>query len=208
MAGNITRSLTKDILKKISSEVKKSARLHNDIMLELMLTQKVINASSLHASSKGYLHHLQIDPFAIHLQTDTGTKILAEHLKQPSPISLYLDATELIFLITVYQREYLRMRRTRYGKTDWVEVKWRVMSHTLQQDGSSCGIIVVKMAEALIKAFPLIREIHFETTRKDMTRGRRDLALKILQASVFDEQSCCAMCAAVKPPGSGPPVTD
>lgn len=40
------------------------------------------------------------------------------------------------------------MRRTRHGKTDWVEVKWKggVMPHPVQQDGSSCGIIVVKVS--------------------------------------------------------------
>ena len=92
MAGNFTRSLTKDVLKTISSEVKKSARLHDDVMLELMLTQKVIKESSSHASSKGYLQRLQIDPFAVHLQTDTGINILAQHLKQ-TPTALYLDAT-------------------------------------------------------------------------------------------------------------------
>lgn len=67
IAGNITRSLTKDVLRKIFSEVKKSARLHDDMKLELMLTQKVIKESSSHASSKGYIQHLQIDPFAVHL---------------------------------------------------------------------------------------------------------------------------------------------
>lgn len=93
MAGNITRSLTKDVLKKISSEVKKSARLHNDIMLEVMLAQKIMRESSSHASSKGYLQHLQIDPFSVQLHTDTGIKILAEHLRRPLPVTLYLDAT-------------------------------------------------------------------------------------------------------------------
>ena len=92
MAGNVTRSLTKDVIKKISSEVKKSARLHDDVMLELMLTQKVIKESRSHASSKGYLQRLQIDPFAVHLHTVTGINILAEHLKQ-TPTALYLDAT-------------------------------------------------------------------------------------------------------------------
>lgn len=65
--GNITHSLTKDVLKKISSEVKRSTRLHNDLMLELMRTQKVIRESSSHASFKGYLQHLQIDPFALNI---------------------------------------------------------------------------------------------------------------------------------------------
>ena len=45
-AGNITRSVTKDVLKKISSEVKITSRLHNDVLLELMLAQKVIQESS------------------------------------------------------------------------------------------------------------------------------------------------------------------
>lgn len=89
---SITRGLIKDVLKKISSEVKKSSRLHDDMMLELMLTQKVIKESSSHASSKGYLQHLQTDPFGVVLHTDTGIKILAEHLIR-SPITLYLDAT-------------------------------------------------------------------------------------------------------------------
>lgn len=39
-ADNITHSITTDVLKKISSEVKKSSRFPNEVMLELMLTQK------------------------------------------------------------------------------------------------------------------------------------------------------------------------
>lgn len=82
--GNITHSLTKDVLKKISSEVKRSTRLHNDLMLELMRTQKVIRESSSHASFKGYLQHLQIDPFAFNIP--------AQHLKTTSPGTLHLGA--------------------------------------------------------------------------------------------------------------------
>lgn len=39
-------------------------------------------------------------------------------------------------------------RRTCHGKTEWVDVKWKggVMSHPVQQDGSSCGVIVVKVS--------------------------------------------------------------
>lgn len=81
MAGNITKSLTKDVLKTISSEVKKSIRLHDDVMLDLMLTQKVLKESSSHASSKGHLQHLQVDHFAVHLHAETGINILAEHLR-------------------------------------------------------------------------------------------------------------------------------
>lgn len=63
------------------------------MMLELMRTQKVIKESSSHASSKGYLQHLQIDQFAVRSYTETGIKILAEHLRRPSPIAFYLDDT-------------------------------------------------------------------------------------------------------------------
>ena len=96
MAGNITRSLTKDVLKIISYEIRSVARLHNDQLLELMLTQRIIRESgrqTRHASSNGYLQLLQIDPFATHLYTDAGLQILAEHLRGPMPTTLYLDAT-------------------------------------------------------------------------------------------------------------------
>lgn len=66
--------------------------MHKDFLLELMLTQKVIHEASSRESFKGYLQHLQIDPFALHLYTKGGLNILAEHLKS-SPVSLYLDAT-------------------------------------------------------------------------------------------------------------------
>lgn len=89
-ADNITCRMTKDVLKKISSEVKKSMRLHKDVMLELMLTQKVIQESSSHASFRGYPQHLQIDPFAVDLYTEGGLNILAEHLRKTSSVPLYL----------------------------------------------------------------------------------------------------------------------
>lgn len=93
MAGNIAGSLTKDILKKISSEMRKSTRLYNDVLLELMLTQKVIKETCSQSSSKGYFQLLQIDPLAVNLYTDTGVRSLAEHLKQSSYITLHPDAT-------------------------------------------------------------------------------------------------------------------
>lgn len=69
LAGNISQSLTKDVLRVISSELKKSTRLHDDIILELMLTQKIIKecATSDCPETAGYLQHLQVDPFAVHL---------------------------------------------------------------------------------------------------------------------------------------------
>ncbi len=41
----------------------------------------------------GYFQHLQVDPFGVHLYTDCGLRILAEHLKNSPPVTLHLDAT-------------------------------------------------------------------------------------------------------------------
>lgn len=107
-------------------------------------------------------------------------------------------------------QEYFRMRRNCHGKSDWVDVKWKggVMCHPVQKDGSSCGVIVVKMAKVLMEAFPLMPDATFDTSKKAMKAVRRELALEILEASVFDEHNCCAMCGAFKPPASGPPITN
>lgn len=96
-ADNITCSMTKDVLKKISSEVKKSSRLQKDVMLEVMLTQKVIQESSSHASFSGYPQLLQIDPFAVDLYREGGLNILAEHLRKTSSVPLDLDVIAVSF---------------------------------------------------------------------------------------------------------------
>ena len=48
---------------------------------------------SSNVSSGGYIQHLQVDPFGVHLYMDAGINILVEHLKQPTPVTLHLDAT-------------------------------------------------------------------------------------------------------------------
>lgn len=95
MAGNITRSLTRDVLKKISSEFRKSTRLHNDVVMELMLTQSIMKelGTSTTLTKAGYIQHLQVDPFGVHLYTDASIRILVAHLKENPPVTLHLDAT-------------------------------------------------------------------------------------------------------------------
>nr|XP_043882388.1 uncharacterized protein LOC122769683 isoform X2 [Solea senegalensis] len=103
-------------------------------------------------------------------------------------------------------REYFKMRRTCHGKSDWVNVKWTgdVLQHPFQRDGSSCGVIVVKMAKAVMEAFPNRASMTFGTAPGRMAEERKKLAVKILQAS----DTSCAMCAAVKPPLPGPAFTN
>ncbi|KAK2839372.1 hypothetical protein Q5P01_013112 [Channa striata] len=107
-------------------------------------------------------------------------------------------------------REYLKMRRACHSKTDWVDVQWKgaIMQHPAQQDNCSCGVIVMMMAKLVMEAFPQIPTMAFGTTKKDMARERKNLALEILRASVFNADTTCTMCSATKPPGPGPSLTD
>lgn len=41
----------------------------------------------------GYIQHLQLDPFGIHMYTETGLNILVQHLRKRIPLTLHLDAT-------------------------------------------------------------------------------------------------------------------
>ncbi|XP_028988701.1 uncharacterized protein LOC114845072 isoform X2 [Betta splendens] len=129
------------------------------------------------------------------------------YLVDPAPSKLELqhseDAAKKI-------QEFLKMRRTCHGKTDWVDIKWKgeLMSHPVQQDGHSCGVIVVKMAKSVMESFPKIPRMTFGTSKKEMANERRALGLEVLEASIFDEHTNCAMCATFKPPGSGPGITN
>ncbi|CAB1440599.1 unnamed protein product [Pleuronectes platessa] len=94
--------------------------------------------------------------------------------------------------------EYFKLRRPCHSKTDWVDIKFKggVLQHPLQQDGDSCGVLVIMMANAVMEAFPKIPNIAFGTTKTEMVHQRKHYALQILKAS------------ATKPPGPGPSFTD
>lgn len=55
-------------------------------------------------------------------------------------------------------RQYFNMRQNRYQKTDWVGIKWEpaTINYSIQKDGYSCGVFVMKMAEDVVEAFPLV----------------------------------------------------
>ncbi|XP_063325536.1 uncharacterized protein LOC134624480 isoform X2 [Pelmatolapia mariae] len=93
--------------------------------------------------------------------------------------------------------DYFKMRRTCYNKTDWVNVRLRggVLTHPFQQDGSSCGVMVIMMAKEVMEAFPNKPEMTFLTTKRKMAQARRTFAQTILEASA-------------KPHNPGPSITD
>ena len=91
-AGNLSESLTRNVLKAISAEINKSTRLHDNITLELMLTQQILRECHAEFNNwPGYIQSLQLDPFSVHLYTEEGIQILVAHLRKR--VSLYLDAT-------------------------------------------------------------------------------------------------------------------
>ncbi|XDV34076.1 hypothetical protein PO909_004282 [Leuciscus waleckii] len=81
--------------------------------------------------------------------------------------------------------EYLQMRKTCHGITEWVDIKWKggVLAHPVQQDASSCGVIVTLMARAVVRAFPAVPVFHFGTSKKEMAQERKKMALQILKES-------------------------
>jgi len=94
MAGNLTRSLNRDILKVISSEVKKAASLHDNVLLEMHLTQRIMKeCDTNYRHLPGYIQNFQVDPFSCHMYTEKGISILVTHMRKKSPVTLYLDAT-------------------------------------------------------------------------------------------------------------------
>ena len=89
-AGNLSESLTRNVLKAISAEINKSTRLHDNITLELMLTQQILRECHAEFNNwPGYIQSLQLDPFSVHLYTEEGIQILVAHLRKKKRVSLF-----------------------------------------------------------------------------------------------------------------------
>ncbi|KAF4110742.1 hypothetical protein G5714_007773 [Onychostoma macrolepis] len=76
------------------------------------------------------------------------------------------------------------------------------MQHPVQQDTYSCGVMVMMMAKAVMEAFPKLPNMEFGTTEEEMAEERTAMALELLEASVFDAENNCSMCAKEESPGS------
>ncbi|XP_034064636.1 uncharacterized protein LOC117541546 isoform X2 [Gymnodraco acuticeps] len=94
ISGNISRSLNKNVLKVIRSEVRRGKRIHEDVFMEMYLTQMIIKeCDSNYRRMPGYIQHFQVDPFGVHMYSETGVNIVVQHLRKKKPLTLYLDAT-------------------------------------------------------------------------------------------------------------------
>ncbi|XP_072570584.1 sentrin-specific protease 2-like isoform X2 [Paramormyrops kingsleyae] len=69
--------------------------------------------------------------------------------------------------------------------------RWKAetMPHSLQPDGSSCGIFVLKYAEKILAEEPLI----FSTTRSAVCKYRKKVAVKLLKQT-DDLRELCHYC--------------
>ncbi|XP_034467258.1 uncharacterized protein LOC117776943 isoform X2 [Hippoglossus hippoglossus] len=72
--------------------------------------------------------------------------------------------------------QYFKMRRNRFGKEDWVNIKWKPgkITHTFQKDGTSCGIFVMQI----------------DASKQSLQNLRRDMADDILKGSVSKDEYC------------------
>jgi len=86
--------LNKKVLKVIGSELRKSKRIHDDMLIEMYLTQNIMKeCDTKFHNMPGYIQHFQVDPFGVHMYTETGVSIVVQHLRKKTPLALYLDAT-------------------------------------------------------------------------------------------------------------------
>ncbi|XP_034740316.1 uncharacterized protein wu:fc27b11 [Etheostoma cragini] len=81
--------------------------------------------------------------------------------------------------------QYFKMRRNRLGKDDWVNIKWKPgkITHTFQEDATSCGVFVMQMAKMTVMEFPKMPQcFHIYTSEEGLKNQRRIMAGEILTA--------------------------
>ncbi|XP_067262294.1 UDP-glucuronosyltransferase 2A1-like isoform X6 [Chanodichthys erythropterus] len=101
-------------------------------------------------------------------------------------------------------RTYFKMRQILYGKTDWVDVAWThgVLKHTIQKDSCSCGVYVMQMAKEVVESFPETpSKIRIPSSQHILSELRKEMAVTILEASVFNPKDHCSFCGQESPAG-------
>ena len=70
-AGNPTGCFNRGVLNTISSEIRKCARLHDNVLMEVVLTRKIMQMGDTYSTFP--------DPFATPVNNETGAKIVGAH---------------------------------------------------------------------------------------------------------------------------------
>lgn len=64
------------------------------MFIEMYLTQNIMKECDIKFHKMpGHIQHFQVDPFGVHMYTETGVSIVVQHLRKKTPLTLYLDAT-------------------------------------------------------------------------------------------------------------------
>ena len=88
------RRLNRGILNAISCEVRKSLNFHNNVVLEVLLTQNIMRECDQNfVNIPGYIQNFPANPFATHMYSETDVGILVAHMRRKKPVKLYMDTT-------------------------------------------------------------------------------------------------------------------
>ncbi|XP_077104636.1 uncharacterized protein LOC143757410 [Siphateles boraxobius] len=83
-------------------------------------------------------------------------------------------------------RQYFRTRFNLHGKRDWVNIRWKpsTIVHTVQEDATSCGVLVMQMAREVIEKFPAIPDpFIIDPSPINIVHPRKEMAKEILHSS-------------------------
>ncbi|XP_077095137.1 uncharacterized protein LOC143746846 [Siphateles boraxobius] len=90
-------------------------------------------------------------------------------------------------------RQYFRTRFNLHGKRDWVNIRWKpsTIVHTVQEDATSCGVLVMQMAREVIEKFPAIPDqFIIDPSPINIVHLRKEMAKEILHSSESKEDYC------------------
>ena len=91
--GNISQCQSKDVLRKVASERRKSEKYHENIMIDICTTRDILNETEdVNSKTKGYIQYIAYHPFTVIMFTQEQLNILKESIAKQKA-KLYLDAT-------------------------------------------------------------------------------------------------------------------
>lgn len=92
-AGNITEPQSQDVLRKCLSEVRKGEAIHYNLLIEFITMENIFKIVDRESKIiPGYIQHLYINSFTVHMYSEQQLRIYAQELKTGRCI-VHLDAT-------------------------------------------------------------------------------------------------------------------
>lgn len=99
----MSRCFNKNVLKTIASEWEKKQCLHYDILMEMHLTQNILKETDTkYLKNPGYIQHFSVDPFGVHMFTETRINILVQQNEKKKSSSTYNPMEKCVFNFFIY----------------------------------------------------------------------------------------------------------